>query len=719
MERLLSIIHRFNAWLNYYLHVSGDSQETILNKKIWWLLLVTGLPVLILLSLIIGDKEGNEVVIVNSIWVLWFVSMGVIFHVYKKKIEVFAIVTQIGIVLLASVKVYLLGGLLHAGTPIYIGLIAPLYALTLPGKKRAFLVFSLYLTLMIVATILQFEDVESYLLNYHFLGFTIGISMAYIALYYYTDRVEKLKREEKIRMKELDEFKTKLYNNITHEFRTPLTIILGMVEQIKEDPEKWSDEGFNMIKRNGQNLLNLTNQMLDLSKLEANAMPVKIIQDDIALYLKYLVESFHSLSNTKHINLSFNADPDEIIMDFDPDKVQDILSNLISNAIKFTPDAGKVKVSISKKYKRGNSHLILSVMDTGIGIPKEHLPKVFNRYFQSENHRAQQTEGTGLGLALTKELVKLFKGEINVKSEMNLGTTFTVNLPITNDAKDGQLHLTDEIEHAINRQILNKKIIGSNNDNLSDGLKLLIVEDNNDLVYYLNSILSGDYHIEIAKNGLEGYKKAIEVIPDLIISDVMMPVMNGVDFCKKLKNDIRTSHIPVVLLTARADIDSKMKGLKAGADVYLAKPFNKNELFIHIDKLIQLRKELQQRYMAIEVQKPLATNGVPLLPLEDMFIKKVGNILEKHLCEEEFGIPELCLYIGMSRSQLYRKFSALTNTTIHHYILKLRLVKARELLQKTNLNVSEVAYDTGFKNPSHFSRVYSEEFGIAPSKTRG
>ncbi len=716
MERLHSILNRINAWLNYYLDVPGDNQETILQKKIWWLLLVTGLPVLIILSFIIGNKEGNAVVIVNYIWATWFFTMGVIFHFHRKSIKKFAIVTQIGIVLFACVKIYLLGGLLHAGTPIYIGLSGPLYALTLPEKKRAVFVFLLYIGLTVLATLLQDQAIETYLLNYHFFGFVIGISMIFIALYYYTYRVEALKLEEKRRMNELDEFKTKLYNNITHEFRTPLTIILGMVDQIKNNPEKWTDEGFEMIKRNGRHLLNLTNQMLDLSKLESNAMPVNLIQDDITVYLKYLVESFYSLANAKNIKLLFKNYHDEIYMDFDPDKLRDIVSNLVSNAIKFTPDGGQVQVSLLMQKKTGSSHLILSVKDTGIGISHEHLPKVFDRYFQLENHQEQQIEGTGLGLALTKELVKLLKGEIKVDSAINTGTEFTVLLPITNCSTLGHSNLSKELEEI--RSVKSEKIAYPLVDNSSKKLRLLIVEDNEDVVNYLHSILSEYYNIEVAKNGLEGYNKAVDIIPDLVVSDVMMPVMDGFGFCEKLKSDLRTSHIPVVLLTARADVDSKMEGLKAGADVYLAKPFNRKELFVRIEKLIELRNKLQQRYEGIVTLGQNKDIGDTVILKEDVFMKKVRKILEFHLSEEEFGILELCSSIGMSRAQLYRKFSALTNTSVHHYIRKLRLVKAKELLLSTDLNVSEVAYDTGFKNPSHFSRVYSEEFGIAPSKTK-
>lgn len=714
-----TIISKINATLTKYLHHPGDSREIIILKKIWWIFNVSGLPFLLLMSGIIGSKEGFEVVIINYIWIISIFSGLAIFHFYKKGIQGYALVSQITIVLLASIKVYIMGGLLNAGGAIFIGLIGPMYALTLPNKKRAVFVFLLYMCLMYITTLLQDQSFTNYKLYYYILGFTLGITMAFMGLYYYTRQVERLKKEENHRMNELDEFKSKFYTHITHEFRTPLTIILGMVEQMKNNPKKWTVEGLKMIQRNGQKLLKLTNQMLDLSKLEANSMSVNLIQDDIAIYLKYLVESFHSLAGTKNIQLSFSADIEEINMDFDPDKIQEIMSNLLSNAIKFTPNGGHVRVSLSRDINAIDQPLILSIQDTGVGIPAEDLSKVFNRYFQANNHKDELTEGTGLGLALTQELVHLLKGEITLRSIPEEGTTFTVRLPITNLAQNRHIDLSKKLALTDIDSSKTDEKGKSTLDEVREKLVLLIVEDNKDVVIYLHSLLSNIYQIEVASNGLEGFKKATNIIPDLVISDVMMPVMDGYTFCEKVKADIRTSHIPVILLTARADVRSKMEGLKVGADVYLAKPFNKEELLVRIKKLIGLRKELQNRYKSLAaLSSHIKPTSSHILHKEDTFMQKVRQILELHLCEEEFGIIELCHSVGMSRSQLYRKFSALTDTTVHHFIRKLRLMKAKELLLTTDLNVSEIAYDIGFKNPSHFSRIYSEEFGIAPSKTR-
>jgi DNA-binding response OmpR family regulator len=273
---------------------------------------------------------------------------------------------------------------------------------------------------------------------------------------------------------------------------------------------------------------------------------------------------------------------------------------------------------------------------------------------------------------------------------------------------------------------LSERYSNESNQNLSpigdptdDKLVLLIVEDNDDVVQYLRSILAEQYQIEVAGNGLEGFEKAIEIIPDLVISDVMMPVMDGFAFCEKLKSDIRTSHIPIVMLTARADAESKIEGLAVGADAYLAKPFDQKELFVRIQKLIELRKSLQTRYKSFTpVPVPVEVSSDLTFDKEDTFIQEVRMTMEAHLSEEDFGISELCRSLAMSRSQLYRKFKALTNTTVNHFIFKIRLKKARELLFTTHLNITQVAIETGFKSVSHFSRLYSNEFGMSPSKAR-
>ncbi len=695
-----------NSRLTRYVHSTGDDKETLLLKKIWLMFHVVGLPFLLLGSFIIADHAGIGVVVCNVFFALLLLLGPLVFHFHKKGIEEFALITQVGIVLISVVKVYFMGGLLHAGGPVFIGLMGPIYALTLPNKRRAVLVFLLYSGLMTATTLLQPRLVPAYLVSHYFLGFFTAITLLFLALLYFNWQVGKMKQEKEKQMQELDEFKTRFYTNITHEFRTPLTIILGMAEQLADG------EAVKMIKRNGRKLLNLTNQMLNLSKLEANAMPVNLVQDDVVAYLKYLSESFHSLAEAKNIHLGFSAQPEIIKMDFDPEKMQDIVSNLLSNAIKFTPENGQVQIAVRKQ----GGQLVLTVKDTGVGISEEHLPQIFDRYFQSGGN-GSLTEGTGLGLALTRELVKLLHGKITVETNPGKGSVFTVRLPVTNQAKEAQVSRSQEeapLDLVFEKS--EKAALGSAHK-VGEKLVLLLVEDNPDVLHYLRSLLAADYQIEEAGNGREGFEKALEIIPDLIISDVMMPEMDGFTFCKKLKNDLRTSHIPVVLLTAKADADSRLEGLEAGADAYLAKPFNKEELFVRVKKLIKLRRTLQERYASLQ-DSPASFPENGIFQKEDAFLQEVRSLLLEHLDDEEFGIAGLCSSLGMSRSQLYRKFRALTDTTVHHFIRNLRLSKARELLLSTDLNVTEVAFETGFKNLSHFSKIFMEKFGESPSHYR-
>ncbi len=559
------------------------------------------------------------------------------------------------------------------------------------------------------------------------------------AFYFYKKREWQLQAQlalehrEAERLKELDVVKTKLYTNITHEFRTPLTVILGMVRQIKENPQDWFNEGLKMIERNGNNLLQLVNQMLNLSKLESGALPVNLIQGDILTYLKYVLESFHSMAESKNVQLHFQSDSDELIMDYDPEKIREIVSNLLSNAIKFTPEGGAVNVRLTAAGQRSTENpmslplaigrplsTIITIKDTGIGIAPEKLPHIFDRFYQADDASTRKTEGTGIGLALTKELVKLLKGEISVESGIGMGTVFTIELPLTNNAplskETGVVERPESILSLAALQPIEEGRFADSKTQPPDLPILLIVEDNADVAHYLKSILAKDYRMEMAINGQQGLGKALELVPDIIISDVMMPIMDGFELCEKLKKDTRTSHIPIILLTAKADISSKIEGLEHGADAYLAKPFHKEELLVRLQKLMELRKCLQERYAVF----PLAVSYPPSadFPIEDAFLQKVHKILEIHLGNEYFSILDLCKELGMSRTQLYRKFKALTNQPIGHFFRSMRLQKAKELLLTTDLHISEIAYEVGFKSPAYFTRIFKEEFGVNPSKVR-
>jgi len=523
----------------------------------------------------------------------------------------------------------------------------------------------------------------------------------------------RLATAEAQRLKELDTVKTRLYTNITHEFRTPLTIISGMADQVLDNPKQWLQEGIPMIKRNSRQLLALVNQMLDLSKLESGNLPINMIQDDILAYLKYIVESFHSLAESKQISLHTHHEADVIYMDYDPEKVLHIVSNLLSNAIKFTPEGGSIHLQTQKQLADHQEQLAILVKDTGVGIPPEQLPQIFDRFYQADDTSTRRAEGTGIGLTLTKELVKLLNGFIHVESTVGKGTTFTVVLPISKLSPRQNAMPSDVLKEELFAKVQPLDIDLSTID---EKLPLvLIVEDNQDVVQYLSTFLQAHYRLEFALNGKIGIEKAIELTPDIIISDVMMPGKDGFEVCDTLKKDERTSHIPIILLTAKADVESKIAGLQSGADAYLAKPFNKDELYVRLEKLIELRRRMQARYSTFP---KLSAEKYAPVQLEDSFLLKIKNVLEQHLSDPNFEIEVLCKALGMSHSQIFRKVKALTGNSISRFVRTIRLHKAQELLRNSNLNISEIAYEVGFTSLSYFSRTFQAEFGQSPSEFR-
>ena len=528
-----------------------------------------------------------------------------------------------------------------------------------------------------------------------------------------TEKIQKDKtliEQQAEQLLELDKAKSRFFTNISHEFRTPLTIISGMVDQVKSKPELWLEKGTTMIKENTHNLLNLINQILDLRKLETQNLELNLVQGDIVQYLRYIISSFQPFAKSNGLQLHFLAVQSSIQMDYDADKMLRIVSNLLSNALKYTPKEGHVYFHVDKKEINAEDFLQIRVQDTGKGIPKDQIQHIFDRFFQVNEKTITKTgQSTGIGLALVKELVKLMNGSIKVESELEKGTTFEIQLPITTNSPvtNVQTELPDYIAQV--ESSTPEAFIQSSEP--AEKPNLLIVEDNADVVQFLIAYLEEHYHLLIARNGQEGIDKAIEQVPDLIVSDVMMPQKDGFELCDTLKTDERTSHIPIILLTAKADFESKIEGLEKGADAYLAKPFEPKELLVRLEKLLELRKQLQQKYKSFS---PQSTGSSP----EDAFIQKVQKAVLDNLDNEDFGIVHLCRTLAMSRTQVHHKIKALTGKSTSIFIRSIRLQKGRELLQTTDLSVSEVAYRVGFRQHSHFSKFYSEEFGETPSRTR-
>ncbi len=550
------------------------------------------------------------------------------------------------------------------------------------------------------------------------LYFILLSAMAYAIYQFLLSR--KIAQQEALRLKELDTFKTKFYDNITHEFRTPLTVIQGMATEIEEQPNEALSKKLSLIKSNSKNLLDLVNQMLDLSKLKAEGLQLDWSQRDIISYLSYIVESYESFARSRGLSLQFYSEEKELFMDVDEQKLERILLNLLSNAIKFTPEQGKVLV-VAKKIKtsKGDQFQLL-VRDSGVGISEKELPSIFDRFHQGINNNENQ--GTGIGLSLVQELVELLGGTIQVESKLQKGTDFFVNLPITRKAAKHQ-------EQAKRSKVLPVKKMDTPEsfDEKDDRPFLLMVEDNADVAYYINNCLKADYQVIQCRNGQEGLEKAYELIPDIIISDVMMPEMDGFTLCKKLKTDIRTNHIPIILLTAKATAEDKLVGLQYGADAYLTKPFDKEELLTRLQKLLEIRKVLQAKYSAPNYGDQRTNTDIPMdigivseasANNKDIFLQKADEIILKYLDDETLSSAVLANQLHLSTSQVYRKIKALTGMSTAIYIRYIRLQKAQHLLITENLSISEIAYQTGFRSPVYFSQAFKETFGESPSAFR-
>lgn len=538
-------------------------------------------------------------------------------------------------------------------------------------------------------------------------------------------RMKILRREETemLRLKELDEFKSKFFTNITHEFRTPLTVIGGMADQLKSHFDSTKNtqlgESTKLIQRNAGTLLQLINRILDLSKLESGKMTLRLRRGNIVDYLLYLTNAFQSFAATNDVQLRFLTGLESFEMDYDAEKLQEVMSNLLSNAVKFTPAGGRITVTVKQLPGDGikPEQLEIVVKDTGTGIAPEALPHIFDRFFQAKE-QGNMAGGTGVGLTLTKELIELMGGQITVKSELGKGSEFIILLPVTRQAQASEAKPVRDLplpEAALTRPWKEDAFLPLE----EEGKPLcLVIDDSPDVVRYLQTLLEKDYLVAAAFNGQRGIEKALELIPDVIISDVMMPEKDGLELCDFLKSDERTSHIPIILLTAKATVKDRLEGLRRGADAYLEKPFNQEELFVELKKLVELRRRLIQHFSSMPNLPGEELSTDPMLELEDAFIQKARKAVEENLSDEDFDVHRLCRALTMSRAQLHRKLTALTGMSATHFIRSIRLAKAKELIASTDMTIAEIAYEVGYKDPNYFSRTYTEEFGHSPSETR-
>lgn len=554
-----------------------------------------------------------------------------------------------------------------------------------------------------------------------------GAALAALAIAFYRFQLNRnLALAEARRLKELDAFKSRFYANLSHEFRTPLTLIEGLAERALRKSEPLSDKDLKGIVDNSRKLLSLINQMLSLSKLEAGVLKPEYEAGNLIAFLQYLTDSFQPLAEGKNISLRFQSECPKLEAAFDREKLQVIVGNLLSNALKFTPEKGRVIVdcNLIPKQEAGGAAaaemIRIRVKDTGPGISEDQLPRIFGRFYSLS--QASSFSGVGIGLALAKELAELMGGKIEVASEWGKGSAFTVCLPFRKPEEGhGQGQKKMELPALFGRlptqRSTGRKAARRQPAAHTDRPLVLIIEDSADVAGFIADSIRPDYRVEIAGNGSQGLEQAFQLIPDLAICDVMMPEKDGFEVCRILKEDLRTSHIPIILLTARADESSKLHGLSQGADAYLAKPFSERELMIRIEQLLEQRQRLQAHYqqsLSRPASKPAETNP-PMGP----FLLEAQKQVEAHLSEVSFNVAALCRAVGMSQPQLHRKLTALAGMAPVRFIYFIRLNKARELLlQQPELTIAEVAYDTGFSSPSYFSRLFLREFGCTPTDYR-
>lgn len=517
--------------------------------------------------------------------------------------------------------------------------------------------------------------------------------------------IREQERKEAQHLHELDAMKIKFLTNVSHEFRTPLTLILTPLEKIiGHTTDKDSLNQFYMIQRNAKRLLNLVNKLLDFRKLEGEELKFNPSEGDIISFIKDTVYSFSDLSDKKDIALNFKTTLGSLETIFDQDKLEKILFNLLSNAFKFTPEHGQVSVALDRVMHGEKDCIRIEVSDTGIGIAPGKLDKVFDRFYQAELPAHIVNQGSGIGLSITKEFVKIHGGTISVKSEPGKGSNFVIEL---------QVH---EVKQTISEAILPVRVTEADDraeETQTHNLpSLLLIEDNEDFRYYLRDNLRSQYRIYEAKDGREGLTKTLALLPDLIVSDVMMPVMDGIELCQKIKSDSRISHIPVVLLTARSKDEQKLEGLECGADDYITKPFSFDILQLRIKRLVQQQEQLHKDFRKfIEVK----ASDIKITSLDETLIRKAVECVESNISDADFSVEDLSRELGMSRVHLYKKLLALTGKSPLEFIRTIRLQRAAQLLEKSQLSVSEVAYQTGFNNPKYFARHFKDEFGILPS----
>jgi signal transduction histidine kinase/ligand-binding sensor domain-containing protein/DNA-binding response OmpR family regulator len=529
-------------------------------------------------------------------------------------------------------------------------------------------------------------------------------------------------QQEIRRMQELDRLKLKFLTNLSHDFRTPISLIMGPVDQlIAEDDRSNKIDKLYMIRRNARRLLNLVNQLLDFRKMEEQELRLQLTKGEFGSFVQEVCESFRDLSERKQIDFVFKSNAPALYAYFDKDKIERVLFNLLSNAFKFTLAGGHIRVALEQDAQQQDvehTWVSIKVEDSGIGIPKDDQDKIFKRFFQNHSATSVLNQGTGIGLSITKEFIRMHGGTIDVESEQGKGTAFIIHMPLKTATEEA-----DEVEnpeHAAADTAMNERAnaiheatLFNDKEDKKEALSILLVEDNEDFRFYLKDNLRNNYKVLEAANGKEGWHKALANHPHLIVSDVSMPEMDGIALLKKLKGDKRTSHIPVILLTAVTAEEQQVKGLECGATDYITKPFNFEVLSAKIKNLLELKTTMQTTYTK---QIKIVSPAVKVTSADEKLMHEITGYLEKNIAGTEVSVEALSREVGMSRSTLYVKLLEITGQTPVEYIRSYRLDKAVALMEKSNMTISEIAYQVGFTTPNYFARSFKSRFNMLPSE---
>jgi len=523
-------------------------------------------------------------------------------------------------------------------------------------------------------------------------------------------------RMEVERMHEIDRLKTKFLTNVSHEFRTPLSLIMAPVDKmLTHSADADQKQQLNMVRKNARRLLNLVNQLLDFRKMEVQELKLHTRPGDIVKFIKEISLSFTDIAEEKGIGFIFDTEVETLKTSFDHDKIERILFNLLSNAFKFTPRGGHVSVLVSlvnEKTKDDAEIIEIKVIDTGIGISADKHERIFERFFQNNLPGSMLNQGSGIGLAITREFVNMHQGRIFVESEPDHGSCFVIQLPVlaAEDEPDEDIGDNDQSEEL--QRVGNEDEVASQSKT-NKKQTILLVEDNDDFRFYLKDNLKETYHIIEAVNGKEGWQKALALHPDIMVSDISMPEMNGKDLCRKIKNDSRTSHIPIILLTALIGEEEELKGLEIGANDYMTKPFNFEILISKIKNLLRLQATFKKTYTR---QLDFQSTEAAIPSGDEKFVKDIIEYINENMQDPVLSVNELSRHMGMNRNTLYKKLLMITGKSPVEYIRSIRLKKAAHLLEHSQMNIAEVSYEVGFNTPQYFAKSFREEFNMLPSE---